>query len=179
MMPPIREHLLAVAIACLVALAGVQTYRVITLGDALTAAQLAPEKAATLAAAARVETVTVRLAAAERVVTRTINSIRIDTLMIHPQTAQDTATALVQLPALAVAHDSLQRTCSAFVVSCADYRLAAERRFAADSVYRVSLEALRGPRCGWRCGAVLGVGTSILLPHARDLFSAIMPFLHH
>lgn len=146
--------IVAIAFFAVVALLGLQTWRTTTLERKLAAAQLAPAKVVTIEAAAKVETVTVQLAAAERVVTRTINSVRIDTLLIHPTTAQDTARAVAQLPALASAHDSLQRSCSAFVVSCGEYRTAAEKRFVADSAYRAQLEAALRGAAPSRLGAI-------------------------
>jgi hypothetical protein len=138
---------------CLLTIAA-QTWRLVGAERRVQALELAPHKAATVVAAAKVETVTVRLAGAERVVLRELTRVRTDTLMLAPKTAQDTATALVQLPVLAAAHDSLQRSCSAFVVSCRDYRHAAEQRFAADSVYRVGLEAALRGAAPSRLGAV-------------------------
>jgi hypothetical protein len=133
---------------------GVQTWRLVGAERRVQALELAPAKVRTMVAAAKVETVTVRLATAERVVVRELTRVRTDTLMLAPRTAQDTATALVQLPILAAAHDSLQRSCSVFVVSCRDYRAAAEQRFAADSVYRVGLEAALRGAAPSRLGAV-------------------------
>lgn len=137
-----------VLLGCFLALCvllGAGAWKLTTVTRERDALKLAPAKAQTVVAAAKVETVTVRLAGAERVVLRELTRVRTDTLMLAPQTAQDTAAALVQLPVLAAAHDSLQRACSAFVVRCEEYRAAAEQRFAADSVYRVGLEtALRG-----------------------------------
>jgi hypothetical protein len=133
---------------------GLQTWRLVGAQRRVQALELAPAKVRTVAAAAKVETVTVRLAAAERVVVQELTRVRTDTLMLAPRTAQDTATALVQLPVLAAAHDSLQRSCSAFVVSCRDYRQAAEQRFAADSVYRAGLEAALRGAAPSRLGAV-------------------------
>jgi hypothetical protein len=138
---------------CLLAI-GIQTWRLVGAERRVHALELAPQKQATVVAAAKVETVTVRLAGAERVVLRELTRVRTDTLMLAPWTTQDTATALVQLPVLAAAHDSLQRSCSAFVVSCRDYRQAAEQRFAADSVYRVGLEAALRGAAPSRLGAV-------------------------
>jgi hypothetical protein len=152
-MTMLTKALLGFYLALLIVL-GVGGWQLAVAQRKIAALQQAPQKAATITAAARVETVTVALAGAERVVTRVLTQVRTDTLMLAPQTAQDTATALVQFPALAAAHDSLQRSCSAFVVSCRDYRQAAEARFAADSVYRVGLEAaLRNARPS-RLGAV-------------------------
>jgi hypothetical protein len=161
-MTPRAWIIAAVALALLI---GGGLWRVSSLQRQLAVAKLAPAKVKTIEAAAKVETLTVQLAAAERVVTRTLTQVRTDTLMLHPQTAQDTATALVQLPALAVAHDSLQKACSAFVMTCSEFRAAAEKRFAADSIYRVELEQLQAPRCGWRCGAVLGAIGSLVIAH--------------
>lgn len=137
-----------------VALLGIQSWRAATLERKLAAAELAPARAASVSAKQKVETVTVQLAAAERVVTRTLSTVRVDTLVLRPQTAQDTARAVAQLPALAIAHDSLQRSCSAFVVSCGEYRTAAENRFRADSAYRAQLEAALRGAAPSRLGAV-------------------------
>ncbi len=129
------------AIALLVVPLGVQTWRLETARRALTAARLAPQQRAVEAAQARVETVTVKLAAAERVVTRTIQAVRIDTLMVAPETAADTARAVAQLPALAIAHDSLQRACSAFVLTCTEFRAATAAKDSATSARISGLEA--------------------------------------
>ena len=152
-MTPLTKAIIAAFLA-MVVLLGVQTCRTVSLERKLTAAQLAPAKQAVAIAQARVETVTVRLAAAERIVTRVLRQVRTDTLMLRPQTAQDTAKALAELPVLAAAHDSLKASCSAFVVSCADYRTTAEARFTADSVYRVGLEAALRGAAPSRLGAV-------------------------
>jgi Tfp pilus assembly protein PilX len=121
-------------------LLGVATWQLVGRDRRIRALELAPQKAAAAAAQAKVETVTVQLQAAERVVTRTLTQVRTDTLMLRPVTAQDTLTALVQLPALAQAHDSLQHACSAFVVRCDEYRAAAEKRDTARLVVIAGLE---------------------------------------
>ena len=133
----------------------VQTWRLTSRTRELDALKLAPARAATLTAAARVETLTVQLAAAERVVTRVLTKVRTDTLMLAPQSPQDTARAVAQLPTLAIAHDSLQRACGAFVSSCSAFRTAAETRFRADSTYRVQLEAALKRAHPSRLGAVV------------------------
>lgn len=76
------------------------------------------------------ETIAVQMAAQGKVLTRTIESVRVDTLMLAPKTAADTATAVAQLAHLAVKHDSLQRECSEFKSTCQAYRdsTLAERR---------------------------------------------------
>lgn len=125
----------------LLVLLGVQTWKLTSRDHELDALRLAPARAAAAAAQAKVETVTVRLAAAERVIVRELTRVRTDTLVLRPQTRQDTATALTQLPALAAAHDSLKASCSAFVVSCADFRTAAESRDTARLVVIAGLEA--------------------------------------
>lgn len=162
---------LIIGTVALALLIGGFLWRVSSLQRELDVVRLAPAKVKVIEATARVETVTVQLAAAERVVTRTLTQVRTDTLMLHPQTAQDTAKALVQLPALAIAHDSLQKACGAFVMTCTEFRAAAEKRFAADSVYRVGLEQLQAPRCGWRCGAVLGTLATLVTLH----FAGVRP----
>lgn len=144
----------AIAFFAVVALLGIQSWRTATLERKLAAALLAPARAATDSTKRKVDTVRVQLAAAERVVTRTLTKVRVDTLELSPKTAKDTARAVAQLPALAIAHDSLQRSCSAFVVSCGEYRTAAENRFRADSTYRVGLEAALRGAAPSRLGAV-------------------------
>lgn len=142
----------------------VQTWRVRAAQHDAIEAAVAPAKAQAALARAKVETVTVHLAAAERVVTTVIRAVRTDTLVLHPQSRQDTATALAQLPALAAAHDSLQRSCSAFVVSCGEYRTAAERRFAADSSVITTQGALlrdRPPKRYWHLGVTGGYGATL------------------
>lgn len=125
----------------LLVLLGVTTWRLASREHELDALKLAPAKAAAAIAQAKVETVTVRLAAAESVVTREITRVRTDTLVLRPQSRQDTVIALTQLPALAAAHDSLKASCSAFVVSCTDFRTAAEQRDTARLVVIAGLEA--------------------------------------
>jgi hypothetical protein len=134
-----------VAIGAVVVLAivplGVQTWRLETTQRALVAAQMTAQKQAVAAAQAKVETVTVRLQAAERVVTRTLTQVRVDTLMVTPTTPAETTQAVAQLRPLAIAHDSLQRACSAYVVSCSEYRKASEARDTAQTVRIAGLEA--------------------------------------
>jgi hypothetical protein len=148
-----EKAVLGLVALCLLTIAA-GAWKLTTVTRERDALRLAPQKTATITAAARVETVTVRLAGAERVVLRELTRVRTDTLMLAPRTREDTVTALVQLPVLAAAHDSLQRSCSAFVVSCGEYRVAAEQRFAADSVYRVGLEAALRGAAPSRLGAV-------------------------
>jgi hypothetical protein len=119
----------------------VQTWRLETTRRALAAAQLTPQKRAVAVAQAKVETVTVRLEAAERVVTRTLTQVRVDTLMLAPTTPAETTQAVAQLRPLAIAHDSLQRACSAFVVSCSEYRAASDARDTAQRIRIAGLEA--------------------------------------
>lgn len=152
---------LIAALLALAAFAGVQTWRVSAAQHDATEAAVAPAKEQAAIAAAKVETVTVQLAGAERIVTRVLTQVRTDTLMLRPQSAQDTATALAQLPALAEAHASLQRSCSAFVVTCGEYRVASENRFRADSLVIVKQDALlhdRPPKRYWHLGVTGGYG---------------------
>jgi lipoprotein NlpI len=119
---------IAGAFIALLLLLGLSEWRLVSRDRTIRALELAPQKAAAAAAQAKVDTVTVRLAAAERVVTHVLTQVLTDTLVLRPLTRQDTATALAQLPTLAAAHDSLQAACSAFVVSCGEFRVAAEQR---------------------------------------------------
>jgi hypothetical protein len=157
----ITTKILVGALLVLAALLGVQTWRVKAAQHDTVEAAVAPAKEQAVIAAARVETVTVQLAGAERVVTRVLTQVRTDTLMLTPQSAQDTAVALAQLPALAEAHASLQRSCSAFVVTCGEYRVSAENRFRADSLVIVKQDALlhdRPPKRYWHVGITGGYG---------------------
>jgi hypothetical protein len=163
-MTTLMTKLLIGAWLAVLLLLGVQTWRIKNAQHAAIEAAVAPAKEAAALAKAKVETVTVQLAGAERVVTREITRVRTDTLMLRPQTRQDTATALAQLPVLAAAHDSLQRSCSAFVVSCRDYRLAAETRFRADSGVIAKQDALlkdRPPKRYWHVGITGGYGAML------------------
>jgi hypothetical protein len=149
---------------------GIQTWRVSAGKHDAVEAAVAPAKEQAAIAAAKVETVTVQLAGAERVVTRVLTQVRTDTLMLRPQSREDTATALAQLPALAAAHDSLQRSCSAFVVTCGEYRVSAENRFRADSLVIVKQDALlldRPPKRYWHLGITAGYGTTAERDTAR------------
>lgn len=147
--------LLALFVA-LLATIGVQTWRLTSAERRVQALELAPERAALDSARAKVETVTVRLAARIDTVTRIINgALRTDTLVLAPQTPQDTATAVGQLPVLAAAYDTLRGSCSALAVTCGEYRATAERRFGADSTYIVSLEREVRRAQPSRLGAVL------------------------
>ena len=120
---------------------GIQTWRLTARTRELDALRLAPARAATLTAAARVETVTVRLAAVRDTVVRVLRgAVRTDTLVLAPQTRQDTATALQQLPALAAKYDTLKASCSALVVSCDAFQVAAKAQRGADSTYIGQLE---------------------------------------
>lgn len=157
----LTTKILVGALLVVATLLGVQTWRVKASRRDAAEAAVAPAKQQAKLAAAKVETVTVHLAAAERVVTRTLMQVRTDTLMLRPQTAHDTATALAEFPALAIAHDSLQRSCRAFVVSCGEYRAAAEQRFRADSgVIAVQDQLLkdRPPRRHWTPCLSVGYG---------------------
>jgi hypothetical protein len=82
------------------------------------------------------ETIAVKLAAHEKVVTRMVESVRVETLMVAPRTPAETVLAVKELPMLAIAHDSLQRECTNLVETCAAYRSAAlaERRVADDRI---------------------------------------------
>ena len=120
---------------------GVQTWRLETVRRALARAELAPATAAAESARVRVETVTVKLAAAQSVVTRVLTRVRVDTLLVAPRTAAETTTAVRQLGSLAIAHDSLQRACSALQVTCEEYRVAAALRDSAQARQIQGLEA--------------------------------------
>jgi hypothetical protein len=160
------------ALALVLALAfSVQTWRVGNARRAGVEAALAPAKEAAIIATAKVETVTVTLAAAEKVVTRVLTQVRTDTLMLSPQTAQDTATALVQLPALAAAHDTLQRACTELMNNCTAYRLAAVAKFRADSAVIAKYAAIVDERPmtkHWLFGVTGGYG---IMPHAGQVFT--------
>lgn len=145
--------LAAVLLLCVLPV-GVQTWRLETTRDALAAAQLTPQQTAVAIAQARVETVTVRLQAAERVVTRTLTEVRVDTLLLDPRTPAETTRAVAQLRPLAVAHDSLQRACSALVVSCGEYRAASEQRDTAQRIQIAGLQAALKRQQPSRLGAV-------------------------
>lgn len=132
----------------------VQTWRLETTRRDLAAARLAPQQKAVVVAQARVETVTVRLQAAERVVTRTLSQVRVDTLLLDPRTPADTTRAVAQLRPLAIAHDSLQRACSAFAVSCDEYRTASEQRDTAQRIRIAGLESALAHQQRSRLGAV-------------------------
>ena len=142
-----RQLIALVVAAFLVLVIGVQAFRLRGIQNALADAQLVPQHQASIAAAAKVETVTVQLQAATQRVTRTINSIRIDTLLIVPTTKAETLVVVREVPVLVATLDTLTRACRALSVSCQDYRLAAEKRFAADSAEKESLTtALHGAR---------------------------------
>lgn len=145
------KGLLAV-IAALALATGVLFWRMRAAQHDTVEAAVAPAKAVAAEAKAKVETLTVRLAGAERVVTKVIHDVRTDTLVLRPQTHEDTVRALAQLPTLAAAHDSLQRSCSTFVVTCGEYRASAENRFAADANVISTQQALlrdRPPKRHW------------------------------
>jgi hypothetical protein len=91
-------------------------------------------------AQAKVETVTVKLHAARDTLTRTIHTVRVETLTVAPITRADTVRALGEFKALVVQHDSLQRKCSAFEITCEEYRLSAEQR---DSARQHEIAVLR------------------------------------
>ena len=134
-------------IAFLLVLLGVQAFRLRGAQNALAEAELMPQHQAAVAAAAKVDTVKIQLQGATQLVTRTIKSIRTDTLVLRPTTAAETVTVVREVPVLVAQLDTLKRACSALSVSCQDYRLSAERRFAADSLEKVSLAtALHGAR---------------------------------
>lgn len=148
------SRILIAAFAALLILLGVQAWRTTTLERENAQLKLAPMVQGVLVAQAKVETVTKVLAAAEKRVTRTITSVRVDTLLLHPTTAADTATALREFPALAIAHDSLQRSCSAFVLTCDQFRAASEQRDTAQRELIAGLQtALKGARPS-RIGAI-------------------------
>jgi hypothetical protein len=83
-------------------------------------------------AKARVETVTVKLDMVRDRVIR-VPVVQVETLTVDPVTHADTARALAEFKALAVTHDSLQRSCNALVITCDEFRLAATHRDSAQS----------------------------------------------
>ena len=134
-------------VAFLLLVIGVQAFRLRGAQNALADAQLVPQHQAAVAAAAKVETVTVQLQGATQTVNRVIKSIRTDTLVIRPTTAAETVTVVREVPVLVAQLDTLKRACSALILDCQSYRLAAESRFAADSAEKESLAtALHGAR---------------------------------
>jgi hypothetical protein len=150
------------------AVAGVQTWRVRAATRAGAETAVAPAKAIAAEAKARVDTVTVHLAGAERTVTRELTRVRTDTLMLAPQSPQDTAKALGQLPVLATSYDSLHRACREYVDACTLYRAAAVTRFRADSVVIAKqgawIDAGLVPR-RWSLGVTAGYGAMINAGH--------------
>lgn len=91
-------------------------------------------------ARAKVETVTVKLAAAKTALDRALPTVRVDTLMLAPVTHTDTVTAVGQLGALSQKHSELQAKCSAFEITCDEFRLAAQHR---DSSQQHEIAVLR------------------------------------
>jgi hypothetical protein len=129
---------------CLVAVAalGVQSYRLTRRERQLAALELAPRARAAAEAKARVETVTVQLAATVRTVTKLLrDTIVVPARVLHPTTAADTAAAVVALPVVTQRLDSTRAACSLLVTDCDRYRIAAEQRAVADSNVRAGLEA--------------------------------------
>jgi hypothetical protein len=109
------------------ALAG-SAWRITTLQRQLAEREVSSAHAASDSARRVVDTIEVQVVKAGQVLTRTIHDVRVDTLMLAPVTHEDTLTAVRQLGALAIKHDSLQRKCSAFEVTCDEFRLAAAHR---------------------------------------------------
>lgn len=141
-MSPLTKVLIGAFLVLLAALA-VSSWQLTTANRRIQALGLAPAKAATVTAAARVETVTVYLAAIHDTVTRLLRDTlwRAAIVTTPPKTHEDTVRSVVQLPIVVAAYDSLHRSCFAFVVTCDAYKAAAESRFAADSVYQMGLES--------------------------------------
>lgn len=71
------------------------------------------------------DTILVHLAANEKLVTKTIERVRVETLMVHPITHADTLRAVAQLPTLAIEHATLQRECKDLRNTCAAFRASA------------------------------------------------------
>jgi hypothetical protein len=133
-----------------------QTWRLTGAQNALALAQLQPAHQAAVAAAARVETVTVKLAGSEKIVTHYLTQKPTEPLVLVPVTPADTAKAAAQLPGVAAALDTLKRACSVFVADCQSYRLAAENRFAADSTEITGLRRAFNQEQPSRFGAAWG-----------------------
>ena len=151
------------ALVAVLALAvGIQTWRVHAHQNDAVEAAVAPAKAQAVSAAAKVETVTVALAAERVVVTRTIHdTTTVPANVLHPVTPADTASAVAALPIVKAERDSIARSCSAYVVSCDDYRHSAENRFRADAAVISTQDALlksRPPKKNWHLGVGPGYG---------------------
>lgn len=166
---------LLIATVAFVAVLGGEAFYVVKLLHDLDVAKLAPAKIATIQAAARVDTVKVELAAKRDTVLKVLKAWKTDTLMLHPVTPEDTAKAVAQLPQIVAKGDLMEKSCSAFVISCDKFREAAINKFQKDSTYILSLEQLGHPRCGMKCGILLGVGAIYILNHHDQITSAIRP----
>ena len=134
------QKILLAAFAAVLLLLGVQTCRLERRDRKDSDARIAPKQARVDSAQAKVETVTVRLAEAETVVVRELGRVRIDTLILRPQTPAETVKVVDSWPLLVAAHDSLQRACTRYVESCQAYRTASEAR---DTAYRALVQTLR------------------------------------
>lgn len=108
------------------------------------------------------DTVEVQVAAASKLLERTVTRVRVDTIIVHPETRVDTVRALEQLPALAIAHDSLQRSCVSLAESCTAFRAAVARERLATDERIAGLERIAAAKQGHRwVGApdlVYGIG---------------------
>lgn len=114
-------------LACVVSFTGAyawQTHKVRQLEDQMALSNDSLHAALVKRTRVVADTIAVQLAAAGHVIYRTIEKVRVDTLMLHPMTPAETVLAVGQLPALAIQHDSLQRQCSAFVSKCDEFRKA-------------------------------------------------------
>lgn len=125
-----RSYLIRLAIFAIVVLGLVggfawQRAKYERLLDRVAADSMALRKKAHEGAQYATDTVEVQVAAAQKLLERTITRVRTDTIIVHPETRVDTVRALEQLPALVIAHDSLQRACTSFVESCDRFREAA------------------------------------------------------
>lgn len=134
---------LAGAVAVLLLGCGIVGWKLARAERRIQTLELAPAKQATVTAAARVETVTVRLAAARDTLVRVLHDTAWRTTIVTapPVTHEDTVRSIVQLPAVVAKYDTLERRCSAYVVSCDQFRAAATAQRAADSTYIGKLEA--------------------------------------
>lgn len=142
------------AFLVMLALLGLEQYKTTSLERQLAAAKLAPMQAAVDTAQRRVDTIRVQLAGRIDTVRRTLAKVRVDTFMVAPQSAQDTATAVAQLPTLVAAHDRLQRQCTALGQTCDQFRVAAAANDQAKDVFIAGLqEALTAQRPS-RLGAI-------------------------
>lgn len=145
----------------LLALLGAQTWRLARADRRVAELTAAPLKAAVDSARARVDTVTVTLQAADRVVTRTLRAVRVDTLVLAPRTPAETTTAVRQLPRLAIAHDSLQRACGDYQRACTAFREAVAVERAATTARIAALErSQRRRRWPVTLGLTGGVGVT-------------------